>query len=82
MTTQEWTPPNDIQWTSTQRLWHRRDVGDHYWELVKNWKNTGIIVKDFTKYPDCEIFSWKDIDHIFGAEPPLPPNTYVKPHKY
>jgi len=35
-----------------------------YYEKVEDGKPTGIIVKDFTAYPDCETYDWAHIEKI------------------
>ncbi len=35
-----------------------------YRERVENGRPTGVIVKDFVAYPNCETFDWKHIEEI------------------
>ena len=69
------------QWVTTRRLWQDPDLKFHYWELVEDWKYTGIIVRDFTKYPDCEVFDWNYINTTYGSEKNPKNKEYIPNYK-
>lgn len=65
------------QWVTTKRRWHDPH-SIHMWELCKDGKLTGIIVKDYTKHPECDIYNWDYINTVFGSEEEFYNNNEVK----
>ena len=54
-----------ISWHKCSRIFQGNPLAAAgYYEKVLDGKPTGIIVKDFSAYPDCEIFDWDHIEKI------------------